>query len=233
MERLTIRRTTMSFSRQLKSAAERVWEDGYRHPFVQGLGSGALEKDSFKFYLIQDYKYLLKYAKVFALGALKADSESLMAKFTRTQNDILNMEMNLHRAYMKSFDISEEEAESAKSSLFNNAYTANMLAEGYSGGCAEIIAAVFPCGWTYYDYAVRLKEDYSSSDSNFYKSWLDMYSSDEFKASFDWFFEELDRLCESKSPAELEKITEIFVSSVEFEYLFWDMSYKKQISYDR
>jgi len=28
-----------------------------------------------------------------------------------------------------------------------------------------------------------------------------------------------------------EKITDIFVSSVEFEYLFWDMAYKQQMSY--
>jgi len=41
----------MSFSRGLKARAEKVWEDGYNHPFVQGLGTGALDKEKFKFYL--------------------------------------------------------------------------------------------------------------------------------------------------------------------------------------
>jgi len=33
------------------------------------------------------------------------------------------------------------------------------------------------------------------------------------------------------SPAQRENIAEIFISSVEFEYLFWDMAYKQQMSY--
>ena len=37
----------------------------YNHPFVQELGAGTLSKDKFKFYLLQDYLYLLEYAKVF------------------------------------------------------------------------------------------------------------------------------------------------------------------------
>ena len=49
----------MSFSRSLKSKAAKVWEDGYKHPFVQGLGRGALDKEIFKFHLLQDYQYLL------------------------------------------------------------------------------------------------------------------------------------------------------------------------------
>ena len=56
----------MSFSRGLKSKAEKVWEDGYNHPFVQEIGKGILDREKFKFYLLQDYLYLLQYAKVFA-----------------------------------------------------------------------------------------------------------------------------------------------------------------------
>jgi len=31
--------------------------------------------------------------------------------------------------------------------------------------------------------------------------------------------------------AQRDAIADIFISSVEFEYLFWDMSYKTQMSY--
>lgn len=34
----------------------------------------------------------------------------------------------------------------------------NMIAVGHSGGVAEIIIAILPCTWTYYDYASRLKK---------------------------------------------------------------------------
>jgi len=35
----------------------------------------------------------------------------------------------------------------------------------------------------------------------------------------------------NKTQKEKDKIEEIFISSVEFEYMFWDMAYKKEMSY--
>ncbi|WP_207641047.1 hypothetical protein [Metaclostridioides mangenotii] len=37
----------MSFSSALKEKTKKIWEDGYNHPFVQGLGKGTLDKESF------------------------------------------------------------------------------------------------------------------------------------------------------------------------------------------
>jgi len=222
----------MSFSRGLKEKAAKVWEEGYNHPFVQELGKGTLDKEKFKFYLLQDYQYLLQYAKVFAVAAVKSDTEEMMTHFSSIQYRILAKEMNVHREYMTSFGITREEMLSVKPSLYNNAYTANMLALGQTGGLAEIIASVFPCAWTYADYAKRLKKQYADClESNFYKTWIEKYAGDEFSDSFEWFYDELDKLVSNMTDRQREKITEIFISGVEFEYLFWDMAYKRQMSY--
>lgn len=221
----------MSFSRTLKDKTKSVWEDCYMHPFVQKLGSGELEKETFMFYLKQDYKYLLEYAKIFALGALKATDEQTIKNFTASQKATLD-EMNLHRSYMADYGISLEDADSTTQSLLNKAYTSNMLTIGYTEGIAELMAALLPCPWSYYDFACRLKADYYKNlESNYYKSWIDTYASDEFYKSFSWFFPTMDKLCENKSEQELQHIIDVFKSSVEFEYLFWDMAYKQQISY--
>jgi len=222
----------MSFSRGLKAKAAKVWEDGYNHPFVQELGKGTLDKEKFKFYLLQDYLYLLQYAKVFATAALKSDTEELMTGFTTSQYYILANEMNVHREYMTSFGITKEEVLTVKSSLYNRAYTANMLSYGLTGSLAEVLAAVFPCAWTYADYGKRLKEQYASQlEGNFYKAWIETYASDGFSDSFEWFYGALDNLVSSMSSEQRKNIEEIFISSVEFEYLFWDMAYKQQMSY--
>ena len=221
----------MSFSRGLKEKAIKVWEDGYNHPFVQELGQGTLDKKKFQFYLLQDYKYLLQYAKVFALAAVKADSEELMIRLTNVQHNVLN-EINLHRQYMEEFGVSRDEMTEAKPSLFNRTYTANMLAVGQTGDLAEIIATVFPCAWTYHDYGKRLKEQYADQlEDNFYKTWIETYASAEFEESFTWFYVALDQLVVEKTDAQRAKVEQIFISSVEFEYLFWDMAYKQEMSY--
>lgn len=78
----------MSFARGLRERAGRIWEDGYNHPFVQELGQGTLDKKKFQFYLLQDYQYLLQYAKVFALACVKADTEAQMTRLTNVQHSM-------------------------------------------------------------------------------------------------------------------------------------------------
>jgi len=222
----------MSFSRSLKQKAIKVWEDGYNHPFVQELGAGTLSKDKFKFYLLQDYLYLLEYAKVFAMALTKADDEKMLSNLSAITKATLVDEMKLHHLYMKEFGISDEEVQNVRASLFNRTYTANMLATALKGDLAQTLATVFPCAWTYCDYGKRLKEQYKDTlENNFYKSWIETYSGAEFEESFGWFYDALDELVANKSEAEKKVVEDIFISSVEFEYMFWDMAYNKQMSY--
>ncbi|MGI6174850.1 MAG: thiaminase II [Christensenellales bacterium] len=222
----------MSFSRGLKEKAIEVWEEGYQHPFVQEIGKGTLAEDKFQFYLLQDYQYLLQYAKVFALAVVKAYDEATMTRLTNTQHYLLAVEMDVHRQYMAGFGVSQEQMLLTKPSLYNRTYTANMLAVGQTGDLIEILAAVFPCAWTYSDYAKRLKAQYADRlEKNFYRTWIETYAGDAFSESFEWFFDAMDEMVANMTDAQRERIVEIFVSSVEFEYLFWDMAYKQEMSY--
>ena len=222
----------MSFSRSLKERTKKVWEECYQHSFLQELGRGTLERDKFRFYMLQDYVYLIEYAKIFAMGVVKSSEEKYMCKFAEVQHGILKNEMNIHREYMKKYGISQDEVDSVEQSLFNRAYTANMITVAQTEGIAELVTAVFPCAWTYYDYAKRLKEDYQTElEGNFYKEWIEGYASEEFKGSFEWFYDYLDDLCKNKSESELARLEKIFEESIQFEYLFWDMAYNKKMSY--
>ena len=224
----------MSFSRSLKQKAIKVWEDGYNHPFVQELGAGTLDKEKFKFYLLQDYLYLLEYAKVFAMAMVKADDEKMLSNLSSITKSIFVDEMEVHRTYMKEFGITEDEVVNVKASLFNRTYTANMLATAQKGDLAETLATVFPCAWTYCDYGKRLKEQYKNNlEDNFYKSWIETYAGYEFEESFEWFYDAIDELVKNKTDKEKRKIEEIFISSVEFEYMFWEMAYNKEMSYKK
>ena len=222
----------MSFSRGLKAKAEKVWEEGYNHPFVQGIGKGTLDKEKFKFYLLQDYLYLLEYSKVYAAAALKSPTEELQLRFTTVQHFILTDEMEVHRRFMSDFGITNEEIANVKPSLYNKTYTANMLAYGLTGNLAEIMATVFPCAWTYADYGQRLKVQYTEAlEGNFYRAWIEKYAGMDFSGSFGWFYDTIDELVANMSAKEQQNIADIFVSSVEFEYLFWDMAYNQQMSW--
>ncbi|MCM3193900.1 thiaminase II [Priestia megaterium] len=216
----------MKFSERLYEKLQPIWRQNHNHPFVQGMGDGTLEKEKFRFYMIQDYLYLIDYAKLFAIGAMKATDLQTMGKFAALLHSTLNEEMSLHREYAKKFEISEKELEKAQPSPTTLAYTHYMLHVGQSGTLAELVAALLPCMWSYWEIGKELSEK-PGANNEFYREWIEMYSSEEFGELATWCINLFDSLTEDKSEAELEKLEEIFLNTTRFEYMFWDMAYNE------
>lgn len=216
----------MKFSERLYEKLQPIWRQNHNHPFVEGMGDGTLEKEKFRFYMIQDYLYLIDYAKLFAIGAMKATDVQTMGKFAALLDSTLNEEMSLHREYAKKFEISEKELEKAQPSPTTLAYTHYMLHVGQSGTLAELVAALLPCMWSYWEIGKELSEK-PGANNEFYREWIEMYSSEEFGELATWCINLFDSLTEDKSEAELEKLEEIFLNTTRFEYMFWDMAYSE------
>jgi len=47
------------FTERLRQKAAGVWEAQHQHPFVRGIGDGTLSLERFKFWLRQDYVFLI------------------------------------------------------------------------------------------------------------------------------------------------------------------------------
>ena len=119
----TITRTDLPpFASRMRQAADPVWEEGYRQPFIQELGAGTLDRSKFAFYLMQDELYLGAYAKVHALAVTKTDDREVMAWMASVQDAILHVETSLHRDYLASFGLTEEKVLHGQQSAFARAY---------------------------------------------------------------------------------------------------------------
>ncbi|WP_096435670.1 thiaminase II [Alteribacter populi] len=218
----------MKFSQRLYENVKPIWQKNHDHPFVQGIGDGTLDKEKFRFFMIQDYLYLIEYAKLFAIGSMKAKDVKTMGEFAKLLDSTLNMEMALHRQYAKEFGISEEELESAEPAPTTLAYTHYMLHVGNNGGLAELVASLLPCMWSYAEIGKALDERPGARDHDYYGEWIKMYSGEEFHELTDWTIHLLDQLAEGKPEHELQHLEEIFLNTTRFEYMFWDMSYHQK-----
>ena len=89
----------MSLSDDLRRHAGPVWDRIFSHPFVTGLGDGTLPLESFKFYLVQDYRFLIDYSRVLAVASAKAPDLEGMTRFAGLLHATLAEEMDLHRRY--------------------------------------------------------------------------------------------------------------------------------------
>src|SRR5690625_3745425 len=111
------------FTDRLWKKVQPIWESYLEHPFVTGIGEGTLDEEKFKHYMKQDYVYLIEYSRIFALGSAKAQDLNTMQVFANLLHGTLNIEMELHREYAATFNISPEELENTKASATMTAYT--------------------------------------------------------------------------------------------------------------
>lgn len=218
----------MSFSQVLREKADSIWQENHQHPFVQGIGSGTLDVEAFKFYMKQDYLYLIEYARVFALGVLKSPDLKTMAVFSTYLQSTLNEEMALHRAYAKRLGISEQELEQTEPAAITVAYSSYMIAEAEKGSLAHLIVALLPCAWSYAEIGKKLAEIPGALEHSLYGEWVTMYQSHEFSDIAAWLCQLLDSITDQANSREKEQLETIFLHSSRFEYLFWDMSYHQK-----
>jgi thiaminase (transcriptional activator TenA) len=213
--------------RLLQTGAE-YWEKYLYHPFVKGIGDGTLDTEAFRYYMCQDYVYLIDYAKLFAYGVIKADSLETMELFSRVTEGLLHTEMELHRQYAAKFGISKEELEATVPSPMNLAYTRYMLSVAQSGALADLVACLLPCIWGYAHLGKCLYAAGLPEAQPLYHEWIKMYASEEMDEMAGWMASLLNRLAEGLPERELNRLEGHFVTTTKFEYMFWEMVYKRE-----
>ena len=217
-----------SVSTRLHDAAAPVWEACLRHPFVTGIGDGTLDMEKFRYFMLQDYLYLFDYARVFALGVVKARDPELMRVFAANVDAILGGEMKIHRAYMKRLDITEEQVFSIKPALANLSYTNYMLSVAQPGGPMEIVASILACSWSYAEIGQALAAIPGAAEHPFYGECIQGYASEEYAATNQALIELMDSLAADAGEEQLAYLTDVFVNCSRYELGFWDMAWDVQ-----
>ena len=215
-----------SVSARLRQAADPIWEQCLHHPFVTGIGDGTLNVEKFRHFMLQDYLYLFDYARVFAVGVVKARDPELMRTFSGNVDAILNGEMNIHRAYMKRLGITEEQVFSVKPALDNLSYTNYMLSVAHTGGPMEIVASILACSWSYAEIGQALARIPGAADHPFYGEWIRGYASEDYAATNQALMELMDELAAGATEAQIAHLTDIFVNCSRYELGFWDMAWE-------
>lgn len=216
----------MKTTERLLSAAKDIWEAYSEHPFVLGLQDGTLDRDKFKYYIIQDYLYLEEYAKVFALGIAKARSPETIRLFSKYVTLLIEGEMDIHRGYMGKFTVSHEELRATPRALDNLSYTSYMLRIAYEEGEAEILAAILACAYSYEIIAkTMLERNPAAADHPFYGEWIRGYADPHYCEANILLLEMTDRLTRHYTETQLRRLEEIFVACSRYELAFWELAW--------
>jgi len=215
------------FTERLRQKAACIWEAQHQHPFVQGIGDGTLSVDRFKFWVRQDYIFLIEYSRLLALAAARSPDLETMVRFATLLKETVDTEMNLHRCYAAEFGINAEELGRESPAAATQAYTDFLLRVAATGDFAELAAALLPCMWAFSEIGQRLAAQPAPSDQR-YAKWIAMYSSKEFAELAQWCRDLLDRLAAGLPQRELQKLETAFLTSSRYEWQFWEMAWEME-----
>lgn len=217
----------MTTTKRLLSRTRDIWAGYNAHPFVRGIADGSLDREKFRYYMIQDYIYLIDYAKIFALGVAKARDVDTMRLFAGYVHQILDGEMDIHKGYMKRLGIPIAEAEAASPALANASYTAYMLKTAYEEGPGEIAAAILSCALSYEHIARRIVAEHPDAQAHpFYGEWVAGYANEDYAAANRELAGLTEKLTAGYSEARLCRLEEIFTTCSRYEAAFWDMAWE-------
>jgi thiaminase/transcriptional activator TenA len=215
----------MRLVNRLREDAHPIWEKMIEHPFVVALCEGELPLDKFKFYILQDYHYLVTAMRNFSIIASKAPSvESL-----REIIDILSLEAKSefdgYVEFLKRLGVTIEDAAAIEPIPVSVSYGGFLLSTSSLRSYAEAIASVLPCFWSYAEIADHHRERLNSNKIELYRDWGSAYVSD----SYLRLVEKLKKLVdEAGEGAPYESLRAVFFASSRYEYMFWEAVYHQQ-----
>jgi thiaminase/transcriptional activator TenA len=213
-----------SFAYELRAHADDVWESQHSHPFVTGIGDGTLPDAAFKFYVRQDYVFLIDYGRLLSLGAARAPRLDVMRRFAALAQAILETEMDLHREYAAAWGIGARELEAEPPAPATSGYVDFLLRTAALGDFAELAAALLPCMWGYAEIGERLAAGPLPAHP-LYRQWIEMYSSADFQQLAAWSRELVDDVAGELTPPGRERMRQAFLTCSRHELRFWESAW--------
>ncbi len=199
------------------------WDAYVRHPFLTGLADGTLPAEAFRTYLVQDYLYLLQYARCYALAIYKDGQAASMRSTARLLAGLLDTELGLHIEYCAQWGLSEDDLAREPESLELLAYTRTMLDYGQSGDILDLMVSLSACLIGYAEIGLRLLADPATRrEGNPYLHWIEVYGGEHYVALANQGAWRLDELAISHgADARYAMLKRCFRTTVLLETAFW------------
>ncbi|QIW95689.1 hypothetical protein AMS68_001207 [Peltaster fructicola] len=205
---------------------QEAWKEYTHHEFTRKLGDGSLDPERFKYYMIQDYLYLIQFARANALAGYKAKTLDDIAGAARIVTHIRH-EINLHIGECKQFGLTQQDMEAYDESQACTAYTRYVLDIGQSEDWLALQIALLPCLLGYGMIAARLHHLQITdppAQPNRYLTWINNYVAEDYVAAVRTGRDLIEKHAIHQSPKRIEELVKIFIHATKMETGFWQMA---------
>jgi thiaminase/transcriptional activator TenA len=213
---------TTRFTDDLWADAEPIWQAIVAHPFLAEIRSGTLPIESFRYYVAQDYHYLEGFARTVATALAKAPTAEHLTAIARRV--LTPIERPLHERLFALAGLDPADVVDVPLAPTNLAYQNHMLAVAARGGLGETAAALLPCPWTYHELGHHVPD----VDHPIYKQWAAFYSEGLLAESVRAWRMFVDEEAAEAGPRTRAAMRRAFLLSIRYEWMFWEMAYRRE-----
>lgn len=214
----------MTLFDDLKAAIGSEWTAYTEHEFVRRLGDGTLPLPVFQDYLVQDYLFLVQFARANALVAYKSRSLAEIREASEGLQAILH-ETELHRRLTSRWGISEAELDAAPEKQATVAYTRYVLDSGMAGDLLDLHVALAPCTIGYAEIGTALAPALRDRPDHPYAEWIAEYAGAEFQAGAAAAVSRLDTLSAGEATGRrFDELVRVFRAATRLEADFWQQA---------
>lgn len=216
------------FARACREAAGAAWGASFEHPFVLGVADGTLPAGNFRYYQMQDARYLEMLSDTAALIATRtADVGSKLWWLDAARMGLI-VEGELHAGYGRQLGFTAADIAAMELGPVTQAYGQHMIATAQTGTLVEAIAAFTPCPWLYVALGHHLLEQLGTiADDHPYAEWLQLYSGDDFIDYMKVLLPLLQEAADGADEAARQRALQAFRVSCRYEYMFWQQAWEQ------
>jgi thiaminase/transcriptional activator TenA len=218
--------TASTFFDELRRNTSTLHAETLAHPMVCGIGRGDVPEAVFRFYLEQDYRFLVRFVRVLALGIVAAPSIRMMRPLAELVQSTLAVEIDALARLYESFRGDPDRLDSVEMAPTCRAYTNHLLAAAHQHDLLLTLAAILPCQWGYGDIGITLRARGLPADGRF-AAWICEYASDEYQQLVAWAITELNELAAAADAAHVGRARLAFAASAQYELDFWEMAWTR------
>ena len=200
------------------------WDAYMNHRFVRELAAGTLAREEFLAWMVQDYLYVVHYARAYALLIYKSDTVERMRSAAAIVSGLLNNEMSLHRRQLLAAGVSEADLEEAPEAIETLAYGRYVLDRAQAGDALDLTVTLSACLAGYGEIGLRLlADDQTKLEGNPYRDWIETYGGAEYNALVREGLTQMEELSQDLGGAgRFASLLRQFRQAVRLEAAFWD-----------
>jgi thiaminase/transcriptional activator TenA len=215
-----------SYSEILREASQPIWEKIAAHPFIAEMRDGTLPREKFRYYVVQDYAYLMVFANCLGIAAAKATDVETKRALASFKHGCLTSEVKMLEDLCSRLGIDWSRIGKHEPAPTNMAYTRHLLSVAYSGTVGETITAMLPCIWTYQLIGESMVDTDRLKTHTIYDDWAAAYRSQSYIELVNRYTEIVNRCADDAGTQERDRMRRHFNLSSRYEYMFWEMAYR-------